>query len=665
MSEWRLGIDFGTSATVAAVARDGVAHVVDIESNGSSRLPSSVYLTEDDEILVGTAAIHQAVFGPERFEPTPKRAFGEGEIFLGDHLVPVTELAAAVFRRVYTETCRQQGETTPCAVRITHPADWSEARIGVLREAVEKAGISSSTLIPEPVAAAVRIASETAPGRRIGVYDFGGGTFDAAVLHRTSDTFVVAGPPAGRDPLGGEDIDQRIITYIGTIVGESSDAWLSVTNPADVASRRNASGLRAEVQRAKETLSEVSACQLWIPGVERDIQLTRAELEQLIAPDIDATVDTLETAFSDAGVAAKDLAGLYLVGGSSRIPLVATVIWRRLGVRPAVQDNPKSVVALGAAGWLDTPTIARDVRFPIPLPEKPPAPPDKPFVLLEQPADAAGQFRFRSYVAADVSRTPWAAGSEGSSQLIVSRAGPIPSTIRARDAPTTARWTLELAQLTQAHRAARTPGYRELSTRGARVFGQVGGIERRFVMAAGGRELTMVERYLVLEGRAFVLACPETDLPVADAFVLGKPPPAGLYASRFEFPCPPGWTPDEQLLVRRNGTSHSILAQHTRLPQPVTTGAWLSYCLSQLQQRLEEPSTVGHFHGRVLADLDGDIVAVRSTNRGSPILTKLGVAVSGQDAFAISISLPHREQNQFTSLARQVCLSPSVVGSPA
>ena len=140
MSGWQLGIDFGTSYTVTAISRDGAASVVDVESNGSSRLPSCVYLTEDDEILVGTAAQSQAIFGPERFEPTPKRAIGEEEIFLGDRLVPVTELAAAVFRRVYTETCRQQGETAPAAIVVTHPADWSESRLTVLREAIERAG---------------------------------------------------------------------------------------------------------------------------------------------------------------------------------------------------------------------------------------------------------------------------------------------------------------------------------------------------------------------------------------------------------------------------------------------------------------------------------------------------------------------------------------------
>ena len=233
MSVWQLGIDFGTSYTVAAVATEGTVTVVDVESNGRSRMPSSVFISPDGEILVGTAAQHQAVFAPERYEPTPKRALGEGDCFLGDDLVPVTDLVAAVLRRVYTEASRQQGESAPNAVFVTHPADWGETRLDVLREAIEQADLSGYSLVAEPVAAAARIGlSATAPGQFVAVYDFGGGTFDAAVLRRTPDGFDVAGPPAGRDPLGGEDVDQRIIDYLGEVLsGDDPEKWALLAQP--------------------------------------------------------------------------------------------------------------------------------------------------------------------------------------------------------------------------------------------------------------------------------------------------------------------------------------------------------------------------------------------------------------------------------------------------
>jgi actin-like ATPase involved in cell morphogenesis len=655
---WQLGIDFGTSYTVTAVARNGSVSVVDVEVNGNMRLPSCVYLNEDGQILVGTKALAQAVFGPERFEPTPKRAIGEGEIFLGDRLIAVTELAAAVFRKVYTDACRQQGETVPDAVRVTHPADWGPSRLALLRDAVERAGIEGATLIAEPVAAAARIAMATPPGRHIAVYDFGGGTFDAAVLYRTPDSFVVAGPPAGRDPLGGEDIDQRIITYIGTVVGDASDAWLTLLNPGDTASRRNAASFRREVQQAKETLSEVQVCQLWIPGLERDLQLTKSELEELIKPDIEATVDTLETAIADAGVAVADLAGVYLVGGSSRIPLVESTIWRRLGVKPMVQDSPKSVVALGAAAWTET---SDQVTY------TPMTPPEPTAAAAPEPAvSAPADGLWRSYLAADVSSMAWAAGSDTSCQLVVDRRGQAGATIRARDEPTRATSSMELAAEVRKFRVARTPGYRDVAFNTAPVLGHPDGAERRFTMTTGGSTIVMVERYLVADGRAFVVAAPEVSLATADRFAIGAPPPAGVYWSRLEFPLERDLSTTEQLVVQRHGTSHSILVEHRAVPEPVTLEAWFSYSLGLLQQRLTGSAVVGRTRGRVLGNLEGDIVSLRSNVRGSPVLTKLGVAVAQNDVFAVTISLPHREQSQFASLARQVYPSPlAAVATPA
>ena len=664
MSDWRLGIDFGTSYTVAAIWQD-VAQVVDIESNGSSRIPSSVYLTEEGKILVGSLAVHQSVFGPERFEPTPKRAIGEGSIFLGDRLVPVTELAAAVYRKVYEESCRQMGGSAPVAVRVTHPADWGETRLAVLREALAQARMPSVMLIPEPVAAAALIAAETPPGRHIAVYDFGGGTFDAAVLRRSENgDFEVAGPPAGRDPLGGEDIDQRIITYIGTVVGETAESWLTLTNPSDTKSRQDAVAFRNNVRLAKETLSEVTACQLWIPGLERDMQLTRAELDVLIAPDVEATVDTLETALRDAALVAADLAGIYLVGGSSRIPLVAQTIRRRLGVSPGVQGNPKSVVALGAAGWADVAQVIRPaagrgaaessptVRMPEPVPA----------LHFNKPeVDASGRVLFRTHLAADVSSRAWPSGSVGASQIVVDRSDGPAVTIRARDEPATVPVSIALATQVGTFRAARTPGYRELSIGGSRLFGLPGGVERRFTMIFAGAPLLMVERYLVYEGRAFVVACPASVADVADGFVVADSAPQGLYRSRFEILFPAGWTVTDTMTVRRNGSSHSIVSEHARSTTEMSRESWLSACIERVQARLERPEVVGRTQSSVLPGLVGEIVTIRSTNRGSPMLTKLGVSTSGYDAFALTITLPHREQSQFASLARQLQLNPGVL----
>lgn len=659
MSSWQLGIDFGTSYTVAAVAADGSATVVDVESNGSSRLPSSVFLTEDDEVVVGTAAMHQAVFAPERFEPTPKRAIGEGEIFLGDRLVAVTELVAAVLRRVFTETCRQQGETVPSVVRLTHPADWSSGRLDVLREAVEQAGITSTELIPEPVAAAARIADATPSGRHIAVYDFGGGTFDAAVLLRTEDGFVVAGPPAGRDPLGGEDIDQRIITHVGTLVGEDDETWLGLLNPADTKARHDAAGLRAEVRRAKETLSEVSSCQLWIPGLDRAVQLTRGELEKLIAPDVEATVDTLEGALKDASVNASDLAGLYLVGGSSRIPLVADSLWRRLGVKPAVQDNPKSVVALGAACFAPTRAPASPLRITPPPPSQVAASERRPELLLG--GGPLGTTRFCTYLAADVRPSTWAAGTDAVAQLVFDRPGSNPVTVRSRDEPAAGRDTARLAAEVGAFRAKRTTGYQELSTTTTALLGFPEAIERRFRMMSNVGQLVMIERYLVVAGRAYVLATQEPAVAVIDAATLGPESEDGSFAGRLEVPYGPEWVPADQLVIRRRGTRNSVIVEHTRATGAISPSAALDTKLEAFLSRLVGATVIGRVPSTVIEGLAGEIATLRWLQRGSPMLAKVGAAIAGSDVFNVSITLPHNEQNQFASLAHQVWLNPRMI----
>jgi actin-like ATPase involved in cell morphogenesis len=658
MSGWFLGIDFGTTYTVAAIAQDNAVAVIDIESNGNSRLQSAVFLTEDDETLVGAAAAHQAVFFPERYEPTPKRAIGEGEIFLGDRLVPVSDLVAAVLRRAYAEACRQQGESMPEGVAVTHPADWSAARLDVLRDALLQAGVPSATLVPEPVAAAARIAAKTPVGGRIAVYDFGGGTFDAAVLTRTSAGFMVAGPPAGRDPLGGEDIDRRIITYLGTVIGETDEAWLAVTNPATAETRRQASELREEVQRAKETLSEVSACQLWVPGVGRGLQLTRSELDELIAPDVEATVDTLEKALADADVAAADLDGLYLVGGSSRIPLVADAIWRRLKMRPQVQDNPKSVVALGAVAWL---TQVGDDRSEVTVPLSVPSQGGGTAVL---PVASSGAPIFRAHLAADISGTPWAPGSSAVFQLVVDRPGAAPATLRVRDEPVAVNEPSQLAEQVRGFRATRTPGFRDLGL--AAAPGVPGGLERRFSMHAAQGEIAMLERYLIVDGRALVLAGPESMRDLMDAIVFGPPPPPEAFTLRLEFPIGPDWTIAEQVVVRRNGTALSFIAERRTTPSAVESSAWMTQQLDRLLGQLDMSSVAARGSAVVLAGLSGEISTLRwRSRRGAPMLTKLGVAAAGNDVYTVTISLPHQEQNLFSSLARQVrAASPSLAAPP-
>jgi actin-like ATPase involved in cell morphogenesis len=643
MNEWSLGIDFGTTYTVAAVAAGTSVSGVDVESNGRDRIPSSVFLNEDGEILVGTAAQHQAVFAPSRYEPTPKRLTGASDVFLEDRLVPVAELAAAVLRRVYTEACRQRGERAPTVVRLTHPAAWSDSRLAVLRDAAERAQLPSVTLVPEPIAAAIFIALQaTDPGQQIAVYDFGGGTFDAAILRRTDRAFEVSGPPAGRDPLGGEDIDERIIEYLGHLVGdEQPDEWERIRKPADTTWRRAAAGLRAEVQRAKETLSEVAACQLWVPGLDREVQLTRTELERLILADVETTVDTLELALRDAGVSPDRLAGLYLVGGSSRIPLVAGTIWKRLGVRPSVQDSAKAVVAMGAAGWDAVASATTGRRRPA-----------SGTRLNDQGTKALHSRLFMS-----LESQLWPAGCRCAAELQLDDAGSPPTTIRARDEAADGLDTTHLAQRAGAVRVSRTADYRELSIGPTRVLGAGDGLERRFIMTTGGVAVPMFEQYLVADGRAYVVASPEHVRDVAQLIGLSDSPTTGgdWFGPRFLPPPGAGWIVREQLTLQRIGTAHTVVATRTVFGSAENQQTWRQ---REWKAVMTCPGAelVRHGPATVLNALSGELFTVRWRRQATVMVTKLGLAVSDGGGYSMKIELPHAEQAAFASLARHARL---------
>lgn len=652
---WQLGVDFGTSYTVAAIASSRGVRVLDIESNGQSRMPSSVFYTATGEILVGTAAQHQSAFAPERFEATPKRCIADREIFLGDDMVGVTTLIAAVLRKVFSEATRQQGETLPQAVRLTHPAEWGQARLELLREAAAQAGLPEVTLVPEPVAAAVWIAGTvTTPGQRIAVYDFGGGTFDAAVLRRTADGFKVAGPPAGRDPLGGEDIDRRVIDYIGSIIAQDTpEDWAKLTNPVDVTWRRRSIALRMEVQRAKETLSEVTACQLWIPGIERELQLTRSELEKLISGDLDECTQTLLTALADAAVTAGELQGVYLVGGSSRIPLVAEKLWRRLGVAPSVQDSPKSVVALGAAQWTDVGIVRAPTNFPS----------ERSVVTVadavEPPALTRADRRGNTFVPPSVLLTlparmlGWRAGV--TTHQTIDRLVGASATVRIRDEPSRGTDVHSLAARAEAVRSSRSPTFVDHGVRPLVVLGQPG-LERAFTIRPRGAVVSMLERYVVIDDRALVMAFPAEVAQLADAATpVNWPSTDGKITAPLVLPRPEGWITTEEIQLSGPNNVRIARAERNELPDEPIEG-WRWHLLEALLHDLPDAGVAGRVAGRVMGSLPGEIVTVRWRGSQGVMLTKLGTAAVSGHGFVLRLTLPLSQQPDFRTFASLLSL---------
>ncbi len=351
---WTLAIDFGTSYTVTAVATAGRTRLIDVDGKGTSKMPSSVVRVDDGTLVVGRHAVNQAVLHPTSFVETPKREIGSGIVLMGGEPVPVVDLVGTVLKRCADEARKQQGGTEPAAVRLTHPAEWAGPRLEVLRDAAQKAGLGEPELIAEPVAAANMLPGSVArAGKPIAIYDFGGGTFDTAVLTPTATgVFKVAGPPGGRDPLGGEDIDDRIIDYLGEGPLGQRPEWTELMTSEEPAWIRHCADLRSCVRNAKEQLAQQHEATIWVGGLQDNHQLTRTQLHELIDADIEATVTELDSTIHAAGLSPPDLAGVYLIGGSSQLSLVTEKIVERFGVTPQhIAADPKTVVAEGAAIW--------------------------------------------------------------------------------------------------------------------------------------------------------------------------------------------------------------------------------------------------------------------------------------------------------------------------
>ncbi|GLW91539.1 Hsp70 family protein [Actinokineospora globicatena] len=347
-----LSVDLGTSNTVAVLSAHGrPPRVVDVD--GASMMPSAVFAGEDGGLVVGRDAERRARLDPSRFEPNPKRRVDEGTLLLGDTVVPVTDALAGVLRRVADETSRQLGGKKPDEVRLTHPAQWGPVRRNVLLSAARQAGMGSNlVLVPEPVAAAAHFASfpgqTLGSGQALAVYDLGAGTFDVAIVGATQNGFVVLAE-AGLPDLGGLDVDQALLEHVGRQVSHRDPAgWQRLLRPESTGDRRAQRALREDVKASKEALSRHPQTEVPLPEPFDDVLVTRVELEALIRPGMLRSVELLAATIRSTGMTPDRLVGIYLVGGSSRIPLVATLIAEQLRVVPTSLDQPETAVALGA-----------------------------------------------------------------------------------------------------------------------------------------------------------------------------------------------------------------------------------------------------------------------------------------------------------------------------
>ncbi|WP_203929398.1 ABC transporter substrate-binding protein [Virgisporangium ochraceum] len=320
--------------------------------DGAPIMPSAVYAAEDGSILAGRDAVHSARLHPHRFEPYPKRRIDEETVYLGDREIRSTELIATVLRRVALEAHRV-ANATPSHVTLTHPAAWGAQRRDALGRAAAAAGLPQPLLVAEPVAAASYFVGTIGAHLPIGgcavVYDFGAGTFDATVVRRTAAGGFDVLATEGLTDAGGLDVDAAIVTYLGRqLADRAADEWRRLSHPADDTDRRAAWQLWEDARQAKETLSRAATTYVHVPLVDDSVPLGREQLEQLARPILDRTVTATLLSVAAAGLTPAQLSAVFLVGGSSRIPLAATLLHRGFGTAPMAIEQPELVVAEGA-----------------------------------------------------------------------------------------------------------------------------------------------------------------------------------------------------------------------------------------------------------------------------------------------------------------------------
>ena len=349
-----LGIDIGTSRIAAATARIDHSGSMSVTPFPLGRKGDSiatvVFVSDDGDLLFGDTAERRGVARPERLVREFKRNIGDDvPLVIGGRSLSPEELYAQIFASVVDAVTEREG-SRPDAISLTHPTAWGPHRLGLIQVALRRLGIDDVSMITEPEAAArhYEAARPIEAGGSLAVYDLGGGTFDSVVLRKGADSdFTVVGDPVGLEDLGGADFDDAVFRHV--IAASGLD--LSALSVDDADTRLALSQLRRECIDAKEALSFDSDATIpvLIPPSRSSVRLTRSEFEHMIDAPLDRTLDALENAIDSAGLSPDQLEAILLIGGSSRIPLVAQRLSEKFDRPLAIDADPKAAIALGAA----------------------------------------------------------------------------------------------------------------------------------------------------------------------------------------------------------------------------------------------------------------------------------------------------------------------------
>ena len=348
MTDEILGIDLGTTNSEIAIYRDGRPEVLR-DDQGRIILPSVVGLTETGELLVGEEARNQLLLYPERTVRSIKRRMGsDAKVQLGEREYTPQEISAIILSRLKEIAQARLGRPIRKAV-ITVPAYFSDTQRQATREAGEIAGLEVARIINEPTAAALVYEAAQHQGKRILVYDLGGGTFDVSVV-RIEQGVVEVISSHGNNHLGGDDFDHKIVEHVlehlklkhGVDVADRPQAMARILRSAEDAKKQLSDHPYARI--AEEYLAEHSG-----QPVNLDLELSREEYEDMIAPFIEETLGAIHIALESAGLTSSQVDEILLVGGATRTPLIRRRLVEAFGTQPRGEVDPDLCVAMGAA----------------------------------------------------------------------------------------------------------------------------------------------------------------------------------------------------------------------------------------------------------------------------------------------------------------------------
>ncbi len=343
-----IGIDLGTTNSCVAVLENGNPVVI-TNAEGTRTTPSVVAFSKNGERLVGDLARRQAAVNVDRTFFSIKREMGSSYTAKvdGKNYTP-QEISAMILRKLKTDAENYLGEAVTEAV-ITVPAYFNDAQRQATKDAGRIAGLNVLRIINEPTSAALAYGLDHGNQQKILVYDLGGGTFDVSVIE-IGDNLIEVLATAGDNHLGGDDFDERLTNYI--VAEYKKQEKVDLFKDA-VALQR----VREEAEKAKKALSTATTTNINLPFITTvrgeakhlDMNITRAQFEELTHDLVERTAGPVMQALSDAGVSTSELGMVLLVGGSTRMPAVVNKVRQMTGKEPSKNLNPDECVALGAA----------------------------------------------------------------------------------------------------------------------------------------------------------------------------------------------------------------------------------------------------------------------------------------------------------------------------